>query len=446
MGKTIAVSFEGTHVKIVHASLKGHSISVDGTEVIPDDNLDAYLRGDKAKEYIVTCEFKKAYHGVLTVPIVKSQYLVKLIESKIRAAAGEKDFSFIYNILGEGTVENKKVREVFYYAVGNTDLRKVAKRFYDNGKTVRAIYPAVFSAVSLLGPGEEGKGSIGVFGTGNERTVFLTKNRSLNFIRNYDSHEKGLSDYDIQNINMTLTYFSQSLRINPSSVLLMGDLSGPSDISTLPSVPLAGLAMGRDIRCSRETYNDFILPVASFFAQGSSNILSREFKNINLVKNYFAYASMIFIILAVLCLGFTFNEAKDSSAIKRSVESSIGDMQGIENIFSEYSAKEDEIRRYRPAVEFLNRPAPDIYKLLISLGGINTGSLNFNSIEARSTEGNTMVVEISGTSLADTYSSLQSSLNNVIDTLEKTEKLEITNRSVDLTNNSFTIEMNYKTE
>lgn len=446
MSKTVAVSFEGAQVKVIHASLNGHSLSVDRTEVMPDGDFDAYLAGDNAAEYIVTCEFSGAFHGILTTPIVKSRYLGKLIESQIRKAAGEKDFSFIYRILGEVTAEKKKVLEVFYYGVANTALRKVAERFYDSGKTVRGIYPAVFSVISLLAPEEDGGTSMGVFSTGNARTVFLLKNGTLIFIRNYDSYEKGLTDYDIQNINMTLTYCAQSLRINPSRILLMGDLSGPSDIDPLPSVPLACLTRNADIHCNRETYDGFILPLSAFFAQRSSNILSREFRNINLLKNYFAYASMIFVILAALCLGFIFNEVKDSEAVKRSVESSIGGMQDIEDIFSEYSAKEEEIIKYRPAVEFLNRPAPDIHHLLITLGNINTGNLKFDSIDAGEGDGNDLLVQIKGRSLAGTYSSLESSLKNVIDTLEKTSRLEVTNRSVDLSDNTFIIEINYKTE
>ncbi len=446
MGKTIAVSFEGNQVKIVHASLKGPTLSVDRTETIPDDNFDAYLQGDKAKEYIVTCEFKGAHHGVFTVPIVKAKYLGKIIESKIRKASGEKDFAFIYRRLGERTVENRKALEVFYYAVSNTDLKNIAVRFYDNGKTVKALYPSVFSAVSLIGPGEEGEGFMGVFSTGNERVVFSTKNGAVNFIRNYESDENGLTDFDIQNLNMTVTYCFQNLRIYPSSVLLMGNLSGSSDITTLPSAPLADLTMSDNIHCSRETYNDFILPIASFFTPGPSNILGREFKNINSLKSYFAYASMIFIIMAVLCMGLMFNEAKDTSGKKQMVTSSAENIADIENIFSEYVAREDRIRQYRPAVEFMNRPSPDIYKLLIALGGINIRDLKFNSIEAGVNDGSSLIVEVSGTSYADTYSLLQASFKDIIDTLKKTEHLEVTNKSIDLANNTFKIEMNYKTQ
>ncbi|MEW6599576.1 MAG: hypothetical protein AB1499_01260 [Nitrospirota bacterium] len=446
MSKAVAVSFEGDQVKIVHASYKGHTIYADRTEIIREDDFDSYLREEKAAEFIVTCEFRGAHHGVITIPLARSRYLAKIIESRIRKETGEKDFSFVYNILGEDTAENKKVLEVFYYSISNMDLRHTAKRFYDNGKTLRAVYPAVFSAVSLLGPTEDKKTNMGVFSTGNERTIFLANNGTLNFIRNYDSYEKGLTDYDIQNINMTLTYCSQSLRINPSSVLLMGDLSGPSDISSLPTVPLSAHTRNSNIHCSAETYDDFLLPLSAFLAPESSNILSREFRNVNLLKNYFAYASMIFIILSVLCALFAVQEAEDSSTVMRSLEASAGRMEDIEKILSVFDEKEEEIRRYRPAVEFLNRPSPAVYDLMVSLGRINTRGLTFNAVEARTAEGNTLAVKIDGTSHADTYASLQSSLNNVVNTLKKTEKTEVTNSSIDLTNNAFTIELNYRSE
>ncbi|MBI5663808.1 MAG: hypothetical protein HZC49_01775 [Nitrospirae bacterium] len=446
MGKIVAVSFEGDRLKIVHATLNGRKVTVDSTDIIPDSDLDSYLKADKSAEYIVTCEFRRAYHGVLSTPAVKSGYMGKLIESKIRKSSGEKDFTFIYSILGERVVENRKEMEVFYYAVNNADLKAIAGRFYDNGKKVKAIYPSVFSAVALINPEGEGEGRMGVFGAGSERTIFLTKNGAVNFIRNYESHDKGLTDYDIQNINMTLTYCFQNLRMNPSSVLLMGDLSASQDIGALPSVPLSGLSMSGNIYCSREIYDEFVLPVGACLALGPSNILSREFKNINMLKTYIAYASMLFITLAVLCMGLIFNEANDIAGKKHLVDSAVKNMSDIESIFSEYAAREEEVNRYRPAVTFLNRPTPDIHKMLVSLGGTNAGNLIFDSIEARTDESNSLIVEINGTSHEETYSSLQSSLKDLVDALGKTKNMKVTNKSIDLAKYTFKIEMNYGTE
>lgn len=165
-----------------------------------------------------------------------------------------------------------------------------------------------------------------------------------------------------------------------------------------------------------------------------------------MLKNYIAYASMLFIALAVLCMGLIFNEANDISGKRRLMESAVKNMTDIEGIFSEYAAMEEEINLYRPAVALLNKPAPDIHKLLVSLGEINAGDLKFDSIEARTDESNSLIVEVKGTSYAGTYSSLQASLKDLIDALGKTENLKITNKSIDLTQNTFKLELNYGTE
>jgi hypothetical protein len=39
LGKTVAVSFEEDSIKIVHASLKGNSLTIDKTEAAAPDNF-----------------------------------------------------------------------------------------------------------------------------------------------------------------------------------------------------------------------------------------------------------------------------------------------------------------------------------------------------------------------------------------------------------------------
>ena len=79
MGKTVAVSFEGASVKVVHASLKGTTVTVERAETIPDNEFDNYLRREKASEFIVTSEFKESYHDIITTPVVKKQFLEKIL-------------------------------------------------------------------------------------------------------------------------------------------------------------------------------------------------------------------------------------------------------------------------------------------------------------------------------------------------------------------------------
>ena len=139
MAKTVAVSFEENSIKIVHASLKGNNLSIDKTETVDYFEFETYLQKEKATEFVVTYDFKEAYHGVLETPVVKSKYLEKIVESELRKATSLKDISFVYTPIGEKVVENRKELEVFYFAVNNEVLRDVVDKFYEFGKVVKAV-------------------------------------------------------------------------------------------------------------------------------------------------------------------------------------------------------------------------------------------------------------------------------------------------------------------
>jgi len=459
--KKIAISFEENNVKIVHAFLKGEHIYIDNAEIITEAELDYYLEKEKTKEFIVTYNFKDSFSGILKIPVVKPKYRERIIESEIRKTTELRDFSFIYSPLGEKVIENKKVIEVFYFAVENKDIRDIAERFHNTGKIVKAIYPTVFSVASLFNsPITTFRGSprdetiIGVSGTGRERICFLTKNGVIHFIRNFQSFEKTLSDLDIQDINMTINYCFQNLRLNPSLVLLTGALSESHDINSTPSVPFACLYKNNYIHCSREilicpegastSFNEFLIPISSFYATASSNILSKEFKNIYILRKGLLTAFRVFVVLTLLCLGFISYSLKDTIDIKKKLNAVRKNSAGIENIFSGYAAKEAEIKKYQQLVDFLNMSRPDIQKLLITLSELNTKDLIFNSIEAKAKEDNSFSVTLSGVSYAETYTSMQSSFKDLTDTLNKIEGLEVITKTMDLQDKTFKIEMAYK--
>ena len=365
MEKTVAVSFEEGIVKVVHASFKGNTISIDKAEIIADDQLDNYLRKEKSKKFIVTYNFNESYHNVVTVPVAGARHLEKIVESEIKKTVEIKDFSFIYTPVGERVIGNKRVTELAYFAVNNEELRNVVKRFYDNGKMVKAVYPKVFSVAPLFEFRDEAV--IGVLGTKTEKTAFLIKKGIIYFIRKFSSLTTDISDIDIQDINMTANYCLQNIRINPSLVIFLGNLLESSSINIPTTAPLAVLHKPEYIHCDRKTFNDFILPITSFYASKSSNILNKEFKDIYMLKNYLLNASRVFVVLAFLCLGIASYNVKNIADMKGTLKLIKANNADIENIFSEYTAKETQLRQYMSTINFLNKDVPEVQKLLIAL-------------------------------------------------------------------------------
>ena len=441
MEKTVAVSFEEDIVKVVHASFKGNTISIDKAEIIADDQLDNYLRREKSKKFIVTYNFNESYHNVVTVPVAGVRHLEKIVESEIKKTVEIKDFSFIYTPVGERVIGNKRVTELAYFAVNNEELRNVVKRFYDNGKMVKAVYPKVFSVAPLFEFRDEAV--IGVLGAKTEKTAFLIKKGIIYFIRKFSSLTTNISDIDIQDINMTANYCLQNIRINPSLVIFLGNLLESSSINIPTTVPLAALHKPEYIRCDRKTFNDFILPITSFYASKSSNILNKEFKDIYMLKNYLLNASRVFVILAFLCLGIAFYNVKNISDMKGTLKLIKANNADIENIFSEYTAKETQLRQYMSTINFLNKDVPEVQKLLIALTEINMKNSKIESIET-AVKDDSISVTINGTIHADTYTSIQTGFQDIIDSLDKIKDIRISDKTMDIDRKTFLIKLDYK--
>lgn len=444
MDKTIAVSFEESNIKIVQASSKGSAISVERAEIIEYDELDDFLRREKAREFIVTYDFKEAYHGFLSIPIIKSRYQRKIVASELGRITKRDNLSFTYVPIDERIVDKKRVLEVFYFAVDNEVIQDVVGRFYDFNKVVKAVYPTVFSAASLIRSGTPDEANMGLFSTGEEKIIFFTRNGSVYFIRNYESHEKELSDFDIQNINMTISYCFQNIQINPSSVVLLGSLSESCNINTMTSVPLASLNKGENIQFSNEKFNEYILPIASFFASGSSNMLSGDFKNINMLIHYIGHASKAFALLALLCAALTVYGVKDTLDKRNRLDTMMSERSAVDMIHAEYVKREDVLRNIAPAVNFLNRPVPELRELLVDLAEIDMRDLKFRQLDAKAEDRTTYSITIEGGSTADRYYSLQSAFENVIDSMRKIKNLSVKSTSVDLGDKSFRIELQYR--
>jgi hypothetical protein len=403
LGKAVVVSFEGNDVKIIHALRRRNSVRVERTEIIADEELDGYLQRERETEFTVICDFKESYHDVLVIPVLKPRYLEKIIEAEIRKATGKRDFTFVYSPLGERVINNRKMLEIFYFMVSNETIRKVMDRFYKHGKFVKALYPLVFTAAALLNSGSSTEANLNIIGTGKERIVFFTKNGALNFIRNYESSETDFTDFDIQNINMTINYCYQNLRAKPSSVMLLGELTELSPVHTQPIAPLAALYKAEKIQCTREIFDKFFLSIASLYVAKSVNILSNEFKKIRALRHFTVYASRVFILLAVLCLGSIFYEANDTLYNRKQMQSVVSNQSDMEAVYADYLKREEDLSK----------------------------------------DGSSFLVSVNGTGFADTYSSFQTLFDNMINKLEKLKNVEIEHKAFNLMDKSFKIEFYY---
>jgi len=444
VSKVVVASIEENTIKVVHATLRGKGVTIERTEEVAGEEFDSYLQREKATEFIVSREFSEASYDVLTTPVLKPKYLKKYMESQIRKTTGVTDFTFVHSITGERTVDNRKMLEVYYYMVSNKKLREVLEVFHKNGKTVRALYPAVFSAASLLDPEASEEPKMGVIGTGNKRVVFSTKNGAVQFIRSFDSLESTFTNYDIQNMDMTIRYSIQNYGIRPSSATLLGSIAELNTADELPEVPLSSIRKTANIKCTIEVFNKYFLPIAALFAPKYSNILIDESKNLYLFNNLMAYASRAFIVLAVPCLIFMLFKAGPVMDKRVQVEKTSAAQSGVEALYADYVEKADVMNNIKAAVEFVNQPSSNLHLLMLDLTKISMKHVRIDAIDAQGNDGPSLNVSLRGKILVDTYSAFQWSFNRLIEVLQEMNDIQIDKKTVNFENKTFKVDVMYK--
>lgn len=443
MGRAIIASIHNNEVKIVHTITKWNSRRVESLEKIPFGEFDDYLKREQVTEFTVVTDFDEAFHDIILVPPLKEKYLRKVVKSEIIKATGETDFTFIHSILDEKVVDNKKMLEVFYYMLRNESIHNVVERFYEHGKAVKALYPGVFSAAVLLDPGGTGGIKMGMVITGYKRIVFTTKNGYVNFIRDYDSLETSISDFDIQNINMTIDYFTKNMRMTPESVSFIGDLTGLSELKTEPLVPVVEVDLPDNIECECKGDCGYPVPCAFIHSAAVPSILSREFKGIYLLRRLMQVSSLMFIIVSVICLGLIFYLGGQAFDTKKELQAAAQEISGVESVYAEYQQRQEKLEELTSLAAFLNRTRADVSGLLTELSVIELRQLRFTGINAIAESDSSFLVTINGRGTADTYSDFQASFGGLVDGLEKIDNIELESSEVNHTDRAFTVRLRY---
>lgn len=441
MEKLIAVSFEEDNVKIVYATSKKKVIKVNDALTLKVEQFDDFLQKERAKEFIVTCDFKNFYQEIIFIPPVKSKYIKTLVKAEIRKRAPDfVDSPFVYNILGEKIVGNRKMQEVFVFAVKKNEIDGVINRFISKGKIVKSIYPNVLSLGSLLRLTEEP--SLCILECNSYKNLFLVKNGKVQFIRTAQSIERGITDLDVKNINMTIHYCQQSLRTNPSNVMLLGSLSDSFN-TTIPTVaPITTFPQPADIQATKEVFHEYVVPISSLFSQENITLLPYKYKSLYLIKRALIYSTAFLLLFSIVSAGYITRKLESIAEVKNISAPIKAKTSDIKETLSLYAQMKKELEKYAILLNFSKNisSAPDIQKLLISLSEITTTNIKISSLTI-TVNNNIPKTKIEGTITIEGYNNMQFYFQNFIDSINDIEGINVKNQNFSLGNKSFVVEL-----
>lgn len=446
MKKQVAVSFEDDLVKVVFASQDKEKTVIQKTLALKDVEFDAFLKTQVLPNLCVIYPFRSFFSETITAPPVKDKHLKTIIALEIKKRFPLlEDFSFFYTVLTDKPKEEKGPQEIFFYAVVNDEINRIVDRFDRHGQTVKSFYPDVLP-LSLLAPSSEQtdqKPILCVQASDTGKALFLVKDRQLRFARITASTMRDVQDMDIDNINMTISYCRQQLRLEPGNILLLNCDLKEEDVRGRTVVPVCPLDHQPSLSLPEETYRTFLVPLSAILfraALKNNNLLPERYRTLFLQRSMARQGTVIFLLLSLIGLGFIALNFADIVSYQQKIARIRQEVAGLESIMGAYDKSSARLQQITPLLQLIQeaRSMPDIQKALRDLQFLPMEHVEIQGIQINNQK-NLLQMQLSGNIVANGLGGLHRTFQILQDGLGKIPGMTITSKNLDLKNGQFQI-------
>ena len=450
MSKQVAVSFEDKSVKVVYASCEKGKTIVQKTSILKDEDFDSFLETSRFPDLTVVCRPRRFYSDTMMVPPAKRTYLKKIVEAEIRKRFSElKDFSYFYSTLTEKTPGDKGMREIFFLAVNNNELCEITERFNRYGITVKCLCPDILALSHLIKSSENWKNKtvLCLLISEAERTFFLVRNGELCFIRITPSSGSELTDLDVDNINMTVSYCRQNLRLNAEQIILMNaGIKGGTLNTIIPTVPVA---YPTSVLASDATLKNFVAPISAI-AFGhelrDANLLPLKYRRLFTQKRVASYGTVFFLLFSLIGLGLMLINVSQIFLMKEKINSLRKDLTEINAVASAYERDTSKLQQFLPLINLINeaRSSPDVQKALLSLRFLPMENVIVQTVQLNNKK-DFLLIQISGSITSKNYGDMHRTFMKLLSNCSSVSGLVVVSKNIELRNGHFQIEIQNKT-
>ncbi len=456
MSGKIIISFEDGIIKVlsVKPAAKGMTIKNALTLNAPLE-LENYLAAEKTRDFIVVANFESFYQDIIYLPPTKEKYFRQIVGLAIRKKLPELvDFSYTYQVLDEVIRDDRKMKEVFFYAVSNDDLLQIIEKFSAYNKNVKALYSSAFCLSMLFKKFVETNDDVFlvVFSSRQSKTVFLLKNLQLIFLRRITGTEIGISDFDIQNINMTINHCRLSMRIQPAKLVLLGDICkelAGKETFIIPTVFMERVPAISEISGNTD---DFLIPLSTALAGkqlARSSILPQSYRLLNIRKNIVLTGVWVFLILSVFIGMFIGYQINSIANVNDDIKRLRAEINKNKTLLVSLEEKDSEFRKIESQIAYIDssNSANNLQKILhaLSVLGSTTVKKTVETHDLRiAPKGECWQVNLKGYVISNNYVTTFKNYQSLLDVLRNLKEVEIISDNLDFKNKSFQIELCYR--
>lgn len=295
MSRTAYISIEGTDVQVYISTSK--TPKEENFYKVELKDFPEFIRKKGIKDLIISQFLPNLITFRFNLPFTQKTIKKKKILDGIAMGEIKKrypdlnNFSFIYKLY-----ESAGGLYIRCYLLDEANFDTVNKLIIE-GLNVKAFYPSFLPLIELLKAREElvKNDQIICLLSGKLRYIFVLHGEELILQRSFESSVESLGEEDVLNINMTVSYSIQNLRIKPEKVIFIGT----------KQQEIEGLTISYDFLEISENINAFTVPFCLFKFQSQlkgKEFFLPEYKTYLSTSKFINYAFGLLILASILFL------------------------------------------------------------------------------------------------------------------------------------------------
>jgi hypothetical protein len=452
MSDLLSFYLDGTVVQAVKVRIIGKSVTVLDAVTLTTGGLADYLSVCEEKSCVVCCNPQSFYQDIVHLPPAAGKHYGKLIRGKIQSAHPDlTQFSFFHCTIGETMIDTKAYSKIAAFSYPDDFLSRLIfelNRFDIGISKVYAAPYAIFKLAASLYTSDPDQSRIFIAALPGEKLHLVSENNELAFIRKTPSSESALLLEDANNINMTVDYSFQALRIRPVEAVMLNQAKWSEHLAPTISVPFKSGLLPQLTDLPLNIIQDYLAPVAAAIHSVESprigNMVPSSYLTFIMQKMLFKFITIMMLILTVLFAGYLVAEQKAVFALKAKNGRIRTELSGSANELATFRKLDAEVTRLKQPLEFANKhnsllnPA----KALAALELPKSREYTIRGVTVQTGEGS-VNVQFEGAITASSFGDTQALYERLVAHVGTLAGYSVLSSKVDIKQKTFSIQARY---
>ncbi len=452
MNDILSFYFDGAVIQATKVRITGDSGLVTDAKSFPLDELDGYLAECREKTCVVCCNPPFFYQDIIHLPPSAEKLYGKLVRSEVQNAHPDlTSFSIFHCTIGESTIESKLYSKIAAFSYPDEFIAPLLQAVNRYGITISHSYPApiaIFRLALTACDSDSDQARICMATLPGEKLLLVCENNELAFIRKIPSLSSVMLSEDAQNINMTVDYCLQTLRVRPfeATILNMDELS--EDLSSLVSVPLRSMLLPQLRDLPPYMIQEYLAPIAAALHSVKSprigNILPSDYAAFCKHKKLLSVTAKLIFALVLLLGGYLVKELMTISELKSKIGRARIELSGAANELATFRTLDEEVSRLKQPLDVVNKhtislnPAAALAALALPVS--EEYVIKGATVQSGA---NGLDVQLQGVINASIYSDTQALYESLVAKIAKLPGYSVVSSTIDIRQKTFSIQARY---